>query len=302
MKIIGLLYFILTVALLGKTLGDNIVEREYKQAEVSDVIHLYRDDFMSIDKYEIKDKEIDIKVLNLSWNIRFIKWNDIIYPLSYSEYGETGLSLFYTKEDAFIILDLPTQEVPRYDIVHIKDNTLKYIGYTEYNNERMFAKDSLLKQVQSVGDLDFKLKVKDNKPIFFYEKDGWVDVNDVIFENSSLEDQETYMVEYLASDGVIKKKFIFREKVKEYFENFDKYGTPYNQKYLSTEETKSIKKSNKSYQIYQELNEYDIFLMLVKTSDYVKSWGGKTTDLKHYHLIEADTSNGVVSSMIYLDK
>lgn len=238
---IGLICFILTVALLGKTIEHDIVEEEYKQAEVSDAIQLYKDDFMSIDKYEIKDKKINIKILNLSWSIRFIKWNDNIYPLSYSEYGETGLSFFYTKEDAFILLDLPTQEVPRYDIVHVRNNILKYIGYTEYNKQKMFAKDSLLKEVQSAYDLDFKLKVKDNKPIFFYEKDGRIDVNDVIFEKSDLENKKGYLVEYLVSSDIVKKKFISIEKVEEYFKKIEKNGTPYFQKEcLSSQEKKKL--------------------------------------------------------------
>ena len=72
-------------------------------------------------------------------------------------------------------------------------------------------------------------------------------------------------------------------------------------KSLAQVEVPKIKKSNKSYQVYQELNKYDIFLMLVTSSNYIKSWR-KHTDLKYFHLIEADMRDGVISSMVYIDK
>lgn len=62
-----------------------------------------------------------------------------------------------------------------------------------------------------------------------------------------------------------------------------------------------IKKSNKSYQVYQELNKYDIFFMLVKSSEYIKSWS-KSIDLKYFHLFEEDSDDESISSRIYIDK
>ena len=79
------------------------------------------------------------------------------------------------------------------------------------------------------------------------------------------------------------------------------YATENTKDYLTKKEVKKIKESNESYHAYQKMNEYNVFLMLIKSSKYIKSWSIHT-DLKHFHLWEEDTSNGVISAMVYIDR
>lgn len=279
----------------------------YKKVSLSEK-KVYQDDYISLNEYKIKGLDKSFLILNTVGELMFLKQENMILPIDYS--GNQGYQnhLFYLNKNNFYLLHpVWTEEVARYQLIHFQNKRIKIVGYYDISSSNDV---NILLDNKKMKKATLKLITTEKNPIVYYQGEDWKIIYDFskksnfsyIFKKNRDKKEFLYSAEsqqYITNEN---NKFISKSKVEQYFKNFEKYGTPYNQKYLSTEETKIIKKSNKSYQIYQELNEYDIYLMLVKTSDYVKSWGGKTTDLNHYHLIEADTSNGVVSSMIYLDK
>ena len=59
------------------------------------------------------------------------------------------------------------------------------------------------------------------------------------------------------------------------------------EKYLLQKKVQKIKKSNKSYQIYQKLNKYDILMMLIKESNFFDSSKYRTYNLKYAGYMDA---------------
>lgn len=278
-------YFIFSINLCATEHSEKV--GEYKRINVSNKIQLYKSDIgvdenkITIFKYNLKDLNLSFQVLNLGYDVRFIKWENEIIPLIQPADGTDYFSCFYstTKRNFYLLADLMTQERPRYDVIEISDKKLNYLGVTERDNTTNFT-DNYYK-------LLFNLKIEKGKPVFYYKK-----------KNKIEENYLTKSIDYIFNDQEIlynvfhKKNMNFNKNdIRRYFKNFEIHGTPYGKKYLSQKEVQKIKKSNKSYQVYQELNKYDILGNLIEDSNYLHLLEYYTSDLEYWGAIDYHTTD-----------
>ena len=278
-------YFIFSINLYAIEHSEKV--GEYKRINVSNKIQLYKNDTsvdenkITIFKYNIKDLNLSFQVLNLGYEVRFIKWKDEIIPLIQPADGTDYFSFFYSKKNKYYLLaDLMTHERPRYDVVQINNDKLKYLGITERDNTTNFT--------DNYHKLSFNLRIEKGKPIFYYQKNNKTEEN-YLTENIGYIFKNLNSKEILYNVYNNKNMHISKSKIKRYFKNFKQYGTPYGKNYLSQKKVQEIKESNKSYQVYQKLNKYDILMMLIKDSNFFSSSKYRTYNEKYADYIDAVT-------------
>jgi len=235
---------------------------------------VYFDTKISITEYSNKKINFSVKLLSLSnpW-AQYLRWKETIIPVDVPI--ELGSYLYFKNQDESYIFNLYEYGEEVFQLKNEKINILGYIedayNYTRSKGIRYDRNDPF----------DLNIKFQNNQPLFFYKNRK---------NKIKISLKKSYKI-----------KWKLNKQVQEYFDNFEKYGTPYGKNYLSQKEAQKIRKSNKSYQVYQELNKYDIFLMLLISSKNLQVYK-KSTDLKYFHLIEEGMEGGIISSMIYVDK
>jgi hypothetical protein len=136
--------------------------------------------------------------------------------------------------------------------------------------------------------LKWKAEDKNIEVTYKVQKKNWFVISGFNHEKKTLFYEKKFYYDEMLVGYLFEYPTELRKKYDSYIETFNKsfsYGNNF-----SELETNEIKKSNKSYQVYQELNKYDIFFMLVKSSEYIKSWSN-STNLKYFHLFEENADD-----------
>jgi len=219
-------------------------------------------------------RNISIKVLtDLESDLTFFKYKEDIVPFA----GEIFIVdiLSNKNNDLYIFSQSVHSDLSYYDVTFMDNKGLRILGSYEAPNIYGEANFQKLEEIHKGVDYIFKSR---NNNKYLYSN-----LNRAFIKNKTNQREISYT------------------KIKQYFYSFEENRILYAKKYLSEKEVQKIKKLNKSYQVYQELNKYDIFLMLIMSSKKLKVWK-KGTDLKYFHLIEEDMKDGIISAMVYIDK
>jgi len=242
-------------------------EKSLAQVENLEEKRLFWNEQITIDEFVSKELNVSFRLLGSYDDNSYsqsLQWKDIVVPSDIEV--QLGRIHFKNKNEFYV------ENLYEYgfSIIQFKNDEIHFLAtdedIIEYNENEFFK---------------FVIDLKDDKPIFYFKSI----TKKLVFDFTEYKPK--------VNDST--------KEARIYFDDFDKYGNIYGEKYLSEKKVQKIKKSNKSYQIYQKLNKYDIFLMLVISSDNIKPWR-KHTNLKYFHLIEEDMSDGVISSMVYIDK
>jgi len=156
---------------------------------------------------------------------------------------------------------------------HIKTVSIhskNYLGFTKQQIVKLFGKAT---------DKGFRYKEKNEYYTYSIEK---------TIEGISMGRQRELYPSKSISFDFNKDGKVFKYTIgtpMEYGEFLESQNGKY--QYLSQKEVQKIKESNKSYQIYQKLNKYDILMMLIKESNFFDSSNYRTYNLKYAGYMDA---------------